>query len=201
MPPIHASLAGLAAITSQPRAAVPLDDTDLRLLRLLSQDSRTSQRQLATQLGISAPTVGERMGRLERTGVIRGYSVTVDWEALGFGVSVYLSVTAVPGYDLAEVMRSVWAITEVEDVSVVTGSLDMLVRLRVRDHVHLRGLLINQLWQISGLQGTETMTSMAEMPPKTFLTDVLTQMQGEGTGGNGRRETLPPADPPAPEAG
>ncbi len=170
-------LAGIAGIATQPRAAVPLDDTDLRLLRLLSLDCRSSQRQLASQLGISAPTVGERMSRLERAGVIRGYAIQVDWQVLGSGVLVYLSVTAAAGWDLAEVMRSLWAITEVEEVSVVTGRLDMLVRLRVRDHVHLRALLINQVWQIGGVQSTETMTSMAEMPPKTFLTDVLTQMQ------------------------
>lgn len=171
------SLAGLAELASPPRPAVPLDDVDLRLLKLLTLDSRTSQRQLAAQLGVSAPTVGERMSRLERLGVIRGYSVDVDWEALGFGMLVYLSVTVVPGESIADVMRRMWDITEVEEVTVVTGSLDMLVRVRVRDHAHLRSLLINDIWQLTGLQGTETMTGMAEMPPKDFLGQMLTKMQ------------------------
>ena len=177
MPETNPSLAGLAAIASQPRTAVPLDDVDLRLLRLLALDARTSQRQLAAQLDISPPTVGERIHRLERTGVIRGYSVDVDWEALGVGVLVYLSVTAQPGYSVADLMRSLYEITEVEEVTVVTGSLDLLARLRVRDHLHLRNLLINRLWQTPGLQGTETMTGMAQMPPKEFLANMLVQMR------------------------
>jgi DNA-binding Lrp family transcriptional regulator len=170
-------LSGLASTAIQPRQAVPLDDLDLRLLTLLSQDCRSSQRQLAGQLGISAPTVGERMGRLERAGVIRSYSVQVDWEALGYGMSVWLSVSAAPGHDLAEVMRVLWDVTEVEEVSAVTGSLDLLVRVRVRDHAHMRSLLLNELWHVPGLQGTETMVALAEMAPKPFLTDILEQLQ------------------------
>lgn len=172
-----AALSGVAEVVSAPRAAVPLDETDLGLLRLLAADARTSQRQLAVKLGISAPTVGERMSRLERSGVIRGYSVQVDWEALGFGVPVYLSITAAAGYDVAEIMRGLWAIPEVEDVILVTGSLDLLARLRVRNDTHLRSVLLNQIWQIPGMQGTETMIGMAEMPAKDTLTDLITQMQ------------------------
>jgi DNA-binding Lrp family transcriptional regulator len=86
-------------------------------------------------------------------------------------------VTVVPGASIADVMRRMWNITEVEEVTVVTGTLDMLVRVRVRDHAHLRSLLINHIWQLTGLQGTETMTGMAEMPPKDFLGQMLTKMQ------------------------
>ena len=176
MPRRDAALSGLAKVVSAPREAVPLDDTDLALLRLLALDARTSRRQLAAKLGISAPTAGERMSRLERSGVIRGCSIQVDWEALGFGVPVYPSITAAAGYDVAEIMRSLWAITEVEDITLVTGSLGMLARLRVRNDTHLRNVLLNQVWQVSGLQGTETMLGMAEMPPENMLTSLIAQL-------------------------
>ena len=172
-----AALSGLAEVVAPQQPAVPLDETDLGLLRLLSADARISQRQLAVQLGVSAPTVGERLSRLERLGVIRGYTVDVNWEALGFGVPVFVSIKAAAGYDVAQIMKSLWAITEVETVTLVTGSLDLLIKLRVRNDTHLRSVLLNQVWQISGMQGTETMLGMAEMPPKNVVAQVISQMQ------------------------
>ncbi len=160
-----------------PVDVVPLDDIDLALIRMLCRDSRTSQRQLARQLGVSAPTVGERIARLERVGVLRGYTVLLDWEALGYGVRVYLSVTAGDGFDVAAIMKSLWAIPEVEDVSIVTGSMDMVVRMRVRDHAHLRALLLDHVWQIQGMQRTETHIAMAEMPAKDYAALLLDRMR------------------------
>ena len=50
-------------------------------------------------------------------------------------------------------------------MSVVTGSLDLLVRLRVRDHTHLRELLLDKIFQITGVQRTETFLSLADVEP------------------------------------
>ena len=52
----------------------------------------------------------------------------------------------------------------------------VLVRLRARDHGHLRSLLMRHVWKIAELQGTETMISMAEMPRKLFQSEILEQM-------------------------
>jgi DNA-binding Lrp family transcriptional regulator len=170
---IDAPLAGLADITSPPAAPVPLDDVDLALLRLLATDARASQRGLARELGMSAPAIGERIARLERTGVIRGYSVVLDWGAAGFPVVIYLAITAAQGHDLGPVMTSVGQLPEVENVTVVTGELDLLARLRVRDYAHLRSVLLEKVWQISGVQRTETYLSIAEGPPKNFVSQLV----------------------------
>ena len=53
-------------------------------------------------------------------------------------------------------------------MSVVTGSLDLLVRLRVRDHAHLRELLLAKIFQINGVQRTETFLSLADVEPDNF---------------------------------
>ena len=53
-------------------------------------------------------------------------------------------------------------------MSVVTGGLDLLVRLRVRDHAHLRELLLTKIFQINGVQRTETFLSLADVEPDNF---------------------------------
>ncbi|NAT58740.1 Lrp/AsnC family transcriptional regulator [Pseudomonas syringae pv. actinidifoliorum] len=153
-----------------------MDEIDIALLRGLVADARTSQRQLAAALGISAPTVSERMSRLEKAGVIGGYSVQINWGAVGYGQTVYLSITAIAGQDVAEIMERLWRLPEVQEVTLITGDLDLLVRLRLRDQNHLRSLLMDHVWQIPGLQGTTTQISMGDMPTKNFADELLAQI-------------------------
>jgi Lrp/AsnC family leucine-responsive transcriptional regulator len=173
------SIGDHAAAPSEPAA---LDAIDLRLLLLLSDDARISQRSLARELGMSAPAVADRLARLHRQGVIAGYGVRLNWSALGYPTIVYLTVTAVQSYEQGTIMTSLAALPEVEEVMLVTGNFDMLVRVRVRDHTHLRDLLINGVWQIEGIQRTETSLSIAEMKPKNTASELLADMIARQTG-------------------
>lgn len=159
-----------------PSARVALDAVDIRLLRLLSRDARLSQRSLARELQMSAPAIAERIARLERQRVITGYGVRVDWSALGYQTTVYLTITAVPGYQLGLIMEELADIAEVDEVLLVTGPFDMLVRMRARDEGHLRDLLLNRVWQIEGIQRTETSITIAQMKPKNTAEELLTAM-------------------------
>ena len=89
---------------------------------------------------------------------------------------VYLAVTAGAGMDLSEIITAIRALPEAEDMSVVTGSLDLLVRLRVRDHAHLRELLLTKIFPINGVQRTETFLSLADVEPANFTAAMLEQM-------------------------
>jgi Lrp/AsnC family leucine-responsive transcriptional regulator len=164
-------LSGLAKVAGTPGEPVPLDATDRRLLTLLARDARVSQRHLGRELGMSPPAIGERIARLERLGVIRGYTVALDWSALGY-VTCYLAVSAMQGAEQGPIMAKLAELPEVEDVAVITGSIDMLARVRVRDHPHLRELLLDQVWQIPGVQRTETFLTLAEVTRQGFLADL-----------------------------
>jgi Lrp/AsnC family transcriptional regulator for asnA, asnC and gidA len=156
-----------------PAPPVPLDDVDRQILVLLSKDSRRSQRALARELGMSAPAVGERIARLERLGVIHGYGIRLDWSAAGFPMTVYLTITAVQGSQQKELIEKLSLIPELEGLDIVTGAIDLLARLRVRDHLHLRQLLMERIWQIEGVQRTETSLSIMEIEPKNLVAELL----------------------------
>jgi DNA-binding Lrp family transcriptional regulator len=177
-----APLAKLTEVSTPARPAVDVDELDLALLRALAVDARQSQRALARAIEMSPPAVADRLARLERGGVIRGYRVDIDWAALGFPVVVYLAVTAGPGMELSEIIKAIRVMPEAEDMSVVTGGLDLLVRLRVRDHAHLRELLLTKVFQINGVQRTETFLSLADVEPDNFaaaMLDVMSQRKNE----------------------
>jgi Lrp/AsnC family transcriptional regulator for asnA, asnC and gidA len=154
-------------------SAVSLDEVDRRILVLLSEDSRRSQRALARELGMSAPAVRERIGRLERLGVIRGYGVQLDWSAAGYPMTVYLTIAAVQGYQQSEIVGQIARMPEVEWLDIVTGGIDMLARLRVRDHAHLRQLLVGHIWKIEGVQRTETSLAIVEFEPRNLIAELL----------------------------
>jgi Lrp/AsnC family transcriptional regulator for asnA, asnC and gidA len=184
-PPVR-PLGSIGGFTAVPSERVALDTVDLRLLLLLSEDARISQRSLARELGMSAPAVADRLARLHRQGVITGYGVRLDWSALGYPTLAYLTVTAVQGYEQGTIMAELAALPEVDEVMLVTGTVDMLVRVRVRDHTHLRDLLINSVWQIEGIQRTETSLTIAEMKPKNTASALLAAMVARaGTGDTG----------------
>lgn len=173
------------------RASFPgLDDIDLALLRALVADARTSQRGLARQVGMSPPAVGERISRLERFGIIRGYRADVDYAVLGAPLVVYIGIVAVQGADQPDLVRSLRAFVEVESVEVITGSLDLFVRLRVRDHAHLRDVLFSRMWALPGVNRTETFISLDSMEPKDFgshfLDAVLAERAAVAAGRAGR---------------
>ena len=172
-----APLSGLVDVVARPSRPVVLDAVDLDLLRLLATDARMSQRRLARDLGMSPPAVGERIARLERSGVIRSYSVDIGWAEAGYPVTVYLTITAVQGHPQGPVIEALRALPEVTDITVVTGAIDLLARLLVRDHNHLRELLLERVWQIPGVQRTETLLTLAEMQPKSFATQLIDSMR------------------------
>lgn len=153
------------------------DEIDIAILRALSEDGRMSQRQVAASLGISAPTVSERMARMERAGVIKGYSAQINWPALGYSQIVYLTISAAGDHDIADIMKRLWELPESQEVTLISGDVDLLVQLRVRDHAHLRELLMERIWQITGLQGTSTQISIAEMPAKNISMGLLSQLE------------------------
>jgi DNA-binding Lrp family transcriptional regulator len=162
--------------------AGPLDPHDLAILRLLVGDARMSQRAVAREVGMSPPAVADRIARLERTGVIRGYRADVDRALLGYALVVYVGVVAVQGSDQPAVVRALRELPEVEDVHVVTGPKDLLVRLRVRDHEHLKTVLFDRIWSLPGIDRTETYIGLGQMDPKDFDLALLDSLAVEGAG-------------------
>lgn len=96
-----------------------LDAIDGRILRALAEDARTSIAELARAVGLSAPSVSERVRRLEEAGVIRGYTADVDPRALGLNIAAYFRIRPMPGQldKVVEVLRGLDAIVECDRVT------------------------------------------------------------------------------------
>jgi Lrp/AsnC family transcriptional regulator, leucine-responsive regulatory protein len=117
-----------------------LDTTNRRLIEALQEDARMSLAALGRRVGLSAPAVGERLGRLEQAGVIRGYHADVDPRALGYELSVILRIRPAARMipKVADLARDTPEVTECHRV---TGDDCFVMRLHVRDVTHLEELI------------------------------------------------------------
>ena len=97
-----------------------LDALDLKILRLLEKDARASTAELARAIGLSAPSVAERIRKLQENGVIEAYTVRINPAALGMKLSAWLRIRPVPG-QLSIVAEIIRELPEIAQCDRVTG--------------------------------------------------------------------------------
>ncbi len=103
-----------------------VDDLDRRILRVLVEDSRLSVREIARRVGAPHSTVYERIRRLERNGIILGYTVRVDYKKLGYQITALILVN-VDGQHILEVEEWLSKHPNVLAVYDITGEHDIAV--------------------------------------------------------------------------
>jgi Lrp/AsnC family leucine-responsive transcriptional regulator len=117
-----------------------LDGIDVRILDALVADARVSLADLARAVGLSSPSVSERMKRLEEAGVIEGYTVRINPQALGLPLAAWLRIRPIPGEmkHVAEILRGLPAIVECDRI---TGDDCFIARAHVRSVAELESLI------------------------------------------------------------
>jgi DNA-binding Lrp family transcriptional regulator len=116
-----------------------LDNVDRAIIEELERDSRTSQRKLASKIGVAQGTITNRMQRLENNGVIKGYGVILDAESVGWGMTIMAGLRIEKGR-MIEVQEKIAADPRVFTVYDITGDWDSMVLARVRDRSDLDDL-------------------------------------------------------------
>jgi Lrp/AsnC family transcriptional regulator, leucine-responsive regulatory protein len=131
-------IAGVSAQTPSNRRQI--DDIDRKLLAELQEDARVSNAELGRRVGLSAPAVAERLGRLVEGGVITGFHAAVDPRALGFSLSAVLRIRPAPR-ELPKVAELARSTPEVVECHRITGEDCFFLKLHVRDVEHLEEVI------------------------------------------------------------
>ncbi|MCA2011256.1 Lrp/AsnC family transcriptional regulator [Cereibacter sphaeroides] len=135
-----------------------LDDTDRRILRRLQGDGRASVQEISEAVGLSPSAVARRIKRLEDAGTIAGYRAILDEAALGYGVSVFVSVRLDRQIDgaLASFEAAVAAFPEVVDCWLMTGNRDYLLRVATSSLGAFETFLTGKLTKVPGVASLES---------------------------------------------
>jgi DNA-binding Lrp family transcriptional regulator len=132
---------------------VKLDKTDQKIIEILQEDGRITNNELAGKIGLTTTPTLERVKRLEKNGVIRGYTAWINREAIGKGLTVFCSIKlAVHHYrKLQEFKNRIESLPEILACYNVTGEYDYLLHVVVSDTKEYESFLRSKLTKIPGI--------------------------------------------------
>lgn len=142
-----------------------LDDLDRQIVAALRVNGRLSMRALASELHISRANAYARVDRLERAGVITGYSATINPQKYGYGLSAYVFLK-IAQQSWKKVRNQVLSIPEVDHAALVSGEHDIMLLVRTRDAAALRDLVLTRLQGMPEVATTHTVLIFDELLPR-----------------------------------
>ncbi|GAB2814240.1 Lrp/AsnC family transcriptional regulator [Streptomyces sp. NPDC054796] len=132
-----------------------MDAVDRQLIQALRENGRASYAELGRLVGLSGPSVTDRINRLETAGVITGYRATVDATSLGLGVTALIGVQLSDATDHEEVATRLRELNEVEDCWFIAGDDSYMLKVRATDVIGLESI-IRRLSGTKGVSRTRT---------------------------------------------
>ena len=135
-----------------------MDAIDRKILRKLQADARASLQEIGQAVGLSPSPCWERIRKLEAAGVIEGYTVRLNPQALGLSDTVLVQVTLDSHSDntLEKFGETLAAIPEVIEAFLVSGEYDYLLRVAVKDTRDYERLLRERLYKIKGIRHSKS---------------------------------------------
>ncbi len=160
-----------------------IDHTDAGILELLQRDGRESYSDVGESVGMSGPSVHERVKKLESRGVIRGYSAVVDPALLGYGVLAFIFIKQVPGTIATDMTGDFVGIDEIEECHHLAGEADYLLKVRATDTRHLERVLhaIQQVPHVFTTQTQMVFSSAFERRPLRLVREVEPTANSNGS--------------------
>jgi len=148
-----------------------LDSIDLKILKLLQENSKITNLDLSKRIGLSpAPTL-ERVKKLEQSGVIQSYHAKVDANMLGLKISTFVLVSLAWQKESAldNFVKKIGMIDEVTECYIITGDGDALLRIICADIGAYEQLLFKKLSQIEEVERLRTLMTLSKVKKSKVL--------------------------------
>jgi DNA-binding Lrp family transcriptional regulator len=138
-----------------------LDEVDETILTMLKEDARVSLAQISREIGLSSPSIKDRIDKLETQGVILGYRPVLDYSKLGLGLTGFVGVMLDPQRCCdQDIIRDIKQVEGVVEGWFTDGDEDMLLMVRSADPTSLMNT-VNNIRSIEGVYRTRTVITLA----------------------------------------
>ena len=146
-----------------------MDTIDLKILDLLQRDGRASHSEIAKAVNLSAPSVGERIKKLESAGIIKRYVAVLDANKVNHSIMAFIAVSLDKPIHAKAFLQRVQELEDVLECYHVTGEMDYLLKVRTRSTTALESLISTDLRPLDGVVATRTSVTLSPSKEETRL--------------------------------
>ena len=139
-----------------------IDNVDLKILSLLSQDAKMPYTEVAKKVFVSGGTVHVRMRKMEEMGIVRGTTLDMDYTKMGYDITAFLGIYLEKSSLYDEVIAKLRNIPEIVKIHYTTGNYNIFIKMHCKDTKHLKDVLHDKIQKIDGIERTETIISLEE---------------------------------------
>lgn len=142
-----------------------MDEKDSEILTELMADGKAKIKALSRKLGLPMSTVHHRILRMEKDGIIKRYAAIPDYRKVGLPIAAYIFINVDYSkiQSQEDVAREISKLPNVLDVSIVSGEIDIIAKIRAKDVDDMGEAVIRRLRTIKGIAKTVTAVAMKEM--------------------------------------
>ena len=138
-----------------------IDDIDKKILDILIDNTRTPFTEIAKRLLVSAGTVHVRIKKLEDSGIIKGSSLNLDYNLLGYSFVAYIGILADRSGQTYEILDSLKKIPNVTVAHLMTGKFNIICKIRAKSTLDAKDIIM-EMERIDGVFRLESMISLEE---------------------------------------
>ncbi|GHE70164.1 MULTISPECIES: Lrp/AsnC ligand binding domain-containing protein [Roseivirga] len=149
-----------------------IDNVDLKILSLLQNNAKKPYTEIAKSAFVSSGTVHVRMNKLEKMGVVKGASLDLNLNKLGYTVSSFLGVFLSKSSLYDRVASQLVKIPEITSIHYTTGNYSMFIRVYAKNTDHLKNILHDKIQKVDGIERTETFVILEETLSRSIQLDV-----------------------------
>ncbi|MFQ5911818.1 MAG: Lrp/AsnC family transcriptional regulator [Nitrospinota bacterium] len=146
-----------------------MDAIDVEILNKLQRNGRATGLEIAKAVGLTSPSVAERIRRLESDGVIRGYAALLDFKELGKDITAFIHVSIEFPTFHDPFIQAIQGLNTVQECYRVTGEHAYILKVRVENTEALDRLLMERIRAIEGVNATVTSIVLASVKEEVAI--------------------------------
>lgn len=149
-----------------------MDELNLKILQILSEDGSRSYRSISEQLKKSPITIKNHIEEMEETGIIKNYGVQIDYEKLGFNIIALIEITVSKG-KMLDVEKKFAQNPNVFAVYDITGTYDALILARFKSRAKLSEMIKDELHGSPYVERTNTHIVLNVIKEKSSFNELM----------------------------